>query len=212
MPASITCLVIWGCHIACLPISKNVAFKQLSASAWSTAGVFSGHGPSSKVSTTSLSRRKSYCLKCSKPKPGPPVVSISTMRASPMPPGLSQAAILWSRRRPRSEPQRRRLRRRSRPQPEHWLAGVFWATRVAAAGACAWADWLRRRRRRDRAGVRRDACRHGDRGLRRRPFLRGDEAERREPQAQQRADNNDEEAHRVLRRLRTPPADRFHIK
>jgi len=29
-----------------------------------------GHGPSSKVSTTSLSVRKSSCLKCSKPKPG----------------------------------------------------------------------------------------------------------------------------------------------
>ena len=30
-----------------------------SASAFSTAGVFPGHGPSSNVSTTSLSRRKS---------------------------------------------------------------------------------------------------------------------------------------------------------
>jgi hypothetical protein len=56
--------------------------------------VFSGQGPSSKVSTTSLGRRKSYCLKCSKPKPGPPVVSISTTRERPMPPGLSHAAIL----------------------------------------------------------------------------------------------------------------------
>jgi hypothetical protein len=35
-----------------------------SASAFSTAGVLSGHGPSSKVSTTSLSLRKSSCLKC----------------------------------------------------------------------------------------------------------------------------------------------------
>jgi hypothetical protein len=76
------------------PISKNVAFRQLSASALSTAGVLSGHGPSSKVSTTSFGRKKSYCLKCSKPKPGPPVVSISTMRARPMPPGLSHVAIL----------------------------------------------------------------------------------------------------------------------
>jgi tRNA 2-thiouridine synthesizing protein D len=33
----------------------------------------SGQGPSSKVRTISLSRRKSYCLKCSKPNPGPPV-------------------------------------------------------------------------------------------------------------------------------------------
>src|SRR5262249_3676413 len=29
----------------------------------------------------------------SNPKPGPPVVSISTMRANPIPPGLSQAGI-----------------------------------------------------------------------------------------------------------------------
>src|SRR4051794_17759388 len=37
-------------------------------SVWSltTAGVV-GHGPSSKVKTTSLSRKKSCCLKCSKP-------------------------------------------------------------------------------------------------------------------------------------------------
>ena len=51
-------------------------------------------GPSSKVRTTSLSRRKSYCLKCSKPNPGPPVASISTMRERPIPPGLSHAGIL----------------------------------------------------------------------------------------------------------------------
>src|SRR6516165_12529301 len=93
MPASITCLVISGCHVACSPISKNVAFRHSSASALSTLGVFTGHGPSSKVNTTSLSRKKSYCLKCSKPKPGAPVVSISTMRANPRPPGLSQAGM-----------------------------------------------------------------------------------------------------------------------
>src|SRR3954466_9111560 len=63
-----------------------------SASAFSTAGVFLGQGPSSKVSTTSLSRRKSSSLKCSKPKPGPPVVSISTVRATPKAPGVLQAA------------------------------------------------------------------------------------------------------------------------
>ena len=62
-------------------------------SALSTAAVFSGQGPSSNVSTTSFSRRKSYCLKCSKPKPGPPVVSISTMRERPMPPGLLQVGM-----------------------------------------------------------------------------------------------------------------------
>src|SRR5260221_13110666 len=64
-----------------------------SASAFSTAGVFNGHGPSSKVSTTSLSRRKSSCLKCSKPKPGPPVVSISTVRPTPSAFGLLHAAL-----------------------------------------------------------------------------------------------------------------------
>src|ERR1700760_1406346 len=61
-----------------------------SASALSTAGVLTGHGPSSKVSTTSLSARKSNCLKCSKPKPGPPVVSTSTTRLTPSASGLLQ--------------------------------------------------------------------------------------------------------------------------
>ena len=64
-----------------------------SASVFSTEGVLTGHGPSSKVSTTSLSRRKSSCLKCSKPNPGPPVVSISTTRAIPSASGLAQAAF-----------------------------------------------------------------------------------------------------------------------
>src|SRR5438105_7829894 len=61
-----------------------------SASVFSTEGVFTGHGPSSKVRTTSLSRRKSSSLKCSKPKPGPPVVSISTVRPMPSALGLLQ--------------------------------------------------------------------------------------------------------------------------
>ena len=64
-----------------------------SASDFSTDGVLTGHGPSSNVSTTSLSRRKSSCLKCSKPKPGPPVVSISTTRPIPSASGLAQAAL-----------------------------------------------------------------------------------------------------------------------
>src|SRR3569832_1026689 len=64
-----------------------------SASALRTEGVFSGHGPSSKVKTTSLSRRKSSCLKCSKPNPGPPVVSISTTRAIPSASGLEQGIL-----------------------------------------------------------------------------------------------------------------------
>src|SRR5262249_17917528 len=45
-----------------------------------TAGVLPSHGPSSNVSTTSPLRRKSCILKCSQPKPGPPLVSISTTR------------------------------------------------------------------------------------------------------------------------------------
>src|SRR5579864_7483411 len=94
MPAAATILVISGCQIACSPISKNVALAHWSVSALSTAGVLSGHGPSSNVNTTSCSRRKSYCLKCSKPKAGPPLVSISTTRAKPMAPGLSQAGRL----------------------------------------------------------------------------------------------------------------------
>src|SRR3982751_5235253 len=64
-----------------------MARTHSSARVFSTEGVLTGHGPSSKVSTTSLSRRKSSCLKCSKPKPGPPVVSISTVRDTPSAPG-----------------------------------------------------------------------------------------------------------------------------
>src|SRR6476661_10393317 len=77
-----------GSHIECLPIGKKIALVQCAASAASTAGVFLGHGPSSKVSTTSPSRRKSWLLKCSKPKPGPPVVSTSTTREIPKALGL----------------------------------------------------------------------------------------------------------------------------
>src|ERR1700740_1573176 len=93
MPAAATSLEIWGCQEACSPISKNVALVQLSVSALSTFGVFSGHGPSSKVSTTSLSRRKSYCLKCSLPNAGPPVVSISTTRERPSASGLAHVLL-----------------------------------------------------------------------------------------------------------------------
>src|SRR5207249_1663493 len=91
-PAAATCLRISGCQVACLPIGKNVALTHCAASAASTAGVLFGHGPSSKVSTTSLGRRKSCSLKCSKPKPGPPVVSTSTMREIPSALGLAQPA------------------------------------------------------------------------------------------------------------------------
>src|SRR6516165_5928521 len=69
-------------------MGKKIALVQLAASACSTAGVFFGQGPSSKVSTISPSRRKSWALKCSKPNPGPPVVSISTTREIPIASGL----------------------------------------------------------------------------------------------------------------------------
>src|ERR1700746_3316278 len=71
-----------------MPIGKKIALVQCAASAASTAGVFFGQGPSSKVSTTSPSRKKSWLLKCSNPKPGPPLVSISTTRATPKALGL----------------------------------------------------------------------------------------------------------------------------
>src|SRR6185312_8844081 len=70
---------------------KNVALMQLSASVFRTFGVET-HGPSSKVSTTSPFFRKSWFLKCSKPNPGPPVVSISTVRDMPIASGLSHFA------------------------------------------------------------------------------------------------------------------------
>src|SRR6185437_12280186 len=79
--------------MACLPIGKNSPLVHSSASAFSTAGVLPGHGPSSNVSTTSFGSRKSSCLKCSKPKPGPPVVSTSTTRATPSASGLAQAGF-----------------------------------------------------------------------------------------------------------------------
>src|SRR5215467_7606614 len=82
-PAAATCLRMPGSYVACRPIGKKIALVQCAASAVSTACVFLGQGPSSKVSTTSPSRRKSWLLKCSNPKPGPPVVSISTTRAIP---------------------------------------------------------------------------------------------------------------------------------
>src|ERR1700731_4282403 len=77
-----------GSYVAWRPIGKKMALVQCAASAAKTAGVFFGHGPSSKVSTISPSRRKSSALKCSKPNPGPPVVSISTTRDTPSASGL----------------------------------------------------------------------------------------------------------------------------
>src|SRR5262245_19916807 len=71
---------------------KKMPVVHSSASVLSTDGVLPSHGPSSKVSTTSFSFRKSSSLKCSKPKHGPPVVSISTVRPTPSAFGLVQAA------------------------------------------------------------------------------------------------------------------------
>src|SRR5262245_42510553 len=87
-PAATTCFMMPGSHIACLPTGKKIALVQCSARAASTAGVRRGQGPSSKVSTTSPGSRKSWLLKCSKPKPGPPVVSTSTTRLTPSAFGL----------------------------------------------------------------------------------------------------------------------------
>ena len=87
-PAAATCLRISGWYVACRPMGKKMALVQFAASAANTAGVFFGQAQSSKVSTISPSRRKSWDLKCSKPNPGPPVVSISTTREIPIASGL----------------------------------------------------------------------------------------------------------------------------
>src|SRR5262245_4690495 len=112
---------------------------QWRARAASTAGVLLGQGPSSKVSTTSPGLRKSWLLKCSKPKPGPPVVSICTGRASPRTSGLrgqdtdggtgagsaasaaGAATVAWA---PAVE-----------PNAAAGLSGAAWAGSAAAAGA-----------------------------------------------------------------------------
>src|SRR5262249_3782835 len=69
-----------------------MAFVQCAVRAARTACVLRGHGPSSNVKTTSPSRRKSCDLKCSKPKPGPPFVSTSTTRETPIAFGFAHAA------------------------------------------------------------------------------------------------------------------------
>src|SRR5215218_7009792 len=80
-------------------MGKKVARTQWSASTFSTAGVLPCQGPSSNVSTTSPARRKSCILKCSQPKPGPPVVSILTTRVTPSALGLAAqvaaGAVAW---------------------------------------------------------------------------------------------------------------------
>ena len=57
------------------------------------AGGVCGHGPSSKVRTISSLRRKSWSLKCSKPNPGPPAVSMATVRITPSGFGLPGHAV-----------------------------------------------------------------------------------------------------------------------
>src|SRR5258705_30437 len=74
-------------------MGKTPALVLSPASPLSTRGVFPGQGPSAKVSTFSLSVRKSSCLKCAKPNPGPPVVSISTTRLTPSASGFAQAVL-----------------------------------------------------------------------------------------------------------------------
>jgi hypothetical protein len=93
IPASTTCLVISGCQRAYSPTSKKVALRHSSARALSTDSVLPGQGPSSNVKTTSLSRRKSFPLRCWAPNSGPPVVSIWTMRVRPRPSGMSQGGM-----------------------------------------------------------------------------------------------------------------------
>src|ERR1700687_5921059 len=96
-PGAATCLRVSGKEGAVLAIGKKIPVVHSSASVFKTEGVLTGHGPSSNVSTTSLSRRKSSCLKCSKPNPGPPVVSISTTRAIPIASGFVQGGFAGAR-------------------------------------------------------------------------------------------------------------------
>src|ERR1700709_870302 len=91
-PAAGASLRISGGAGECLPIGKNTALVHSSASVFRTEGVV-GHGPSSNVSTTSLSVRKSSCLNCWNPKPGPPVVSTTTTRLTPSASGLAQVLL-----------------------------------------------------------------------------------------------------------------------
>ena len=83
-PAAATCRrILHASSNARRSGEEQLPRRQSAASAASTAGVLRGHGPSSKVSTTSPGCRKSCSSKCSNPKPGPSVVSISTVRDTP---------------------------------------------------------------------------------------------------------------------------------
>ena len=72
-----------GCSEAGLPIRKKVARTHSCASAASIFGVVAGHGPSSKVSTTSWSSSGSVCGKLFRPTRG--VVAASTARMREVP-------------------------------------------------------------------------------------------------------------------------------
>ena len=111
---------------------RTAPLVHSSPSAFSTAVVLPGHGPSSKVSTTSFGSRKSSCLKCSKPKPGPPVVSISTTRPTPSASGLAAGRLLRGGRRRRGY--RRGLAQRRRDL-DVILRGILGGESAAAGGS-----------------------------------------------------------------------------
>src|SRR6266852_4532984 len=146
-PAAATCLRIPGSYVACRPIGKKIALVQCAASAASTDGLFFGQGPSSKVSTTSPSRKKSWLLKCSNPKPGPPVVSISTTRETPKASGWLRASATPDRRQlgqpPHSWPHYPQPPQRTRePGPQWVLPGV--ARAPAPNGRLLVREWRQR--------------------------------------------------------------------
>ena len=195
------------------------------ASALSTAGVFSGHGPSSKVSTTSLSRRKSNCLKCSKPNPGPPVVSISTTRARPSATGLSHGgmavavAVL-----PALAASRGWAAGAGKPEgmgdcrrilgDKRWRGGCGWCAQrrgcrfrhlddrcLNKARLSDLAHSRGRRRRTRTLCGRYDMCGESHERLRRGHFLRCDDPERRETQGHRRGNDNNGDPHHSLHSL-----------
>ena len=90
MPAAATCLRMSGARSRAGRSGRRSPWCSCAASAASTAGVLCGHGPSSKVSTTSPLAQEVVLLEVLEAEAGPPVVSISTMRATPSAFGLPQ--------------------------------------------------------------------------------------------------------------------------
>src|ERR1700731_1345256 len=72
-----------GCADAGLPSTKNVARTHSAASAARIFGVVGGHGPSSKVSTTSWSLSGSVCGKLFRPTRGKETASTARIREVP---------------------------------------------------------------------------------------------------------------------------------